>query len=164
LGASGSSDPLPQSTLINALLGAKLLADGVTPTTAKINLVKYGEPGADYSAEDAPYLAQVRRSTCLVRVAHIRQDMLVHRFAVPWLRELNVVDTPGTNAVFEQHQALTQQFLPRADLVLFVTSADRPFSASEREILRLIQEWRRKVRRLLLWHSSLTLRLSWLWW
>ncbi len=119
-----------KSTLINALLGQRLLADGVTPTTAKINIVKYGAAGDDHASDDAAYVAQ---------------DMCVHRFDVPWLREINIVDTPGTNAVFVQHQALTEQFLPRADLVLFVTSADRPFSASEREVLRLVQAWRRKL-------------------
>jgi GTPase Era involved in 16S rRNA processing len=120
-----------KSTLINALLGKKLLADGVTPTTAKISLIKHvGEAGRDNSSEDAGYVGQ---------------DIVVHRFDVPWLRDINLVDTPGTNAVFSQHEILTKQFLPRSDLVLFVTSADRPFSASEREVLKLIQAWHRKL-------------------
>ena len=113
------------------MLGKKLLADGVTPTTAKISVIKFGgEAGRDYSVEDAAFVAQ---------------DICVYRFDVPWLRDINLVDTPGTNAVFTQHESLTKEFLPRSDLVLFVTSADRPFSASERELLKLIQTWRRKL-------------------
>jgi ribosome biogenesis GTPase A len=37
-----------KSTTINALLGKKLLADGVTPTTSQISVIKYGEEGKDY--------------------------------------------------------------------------------------------------------------------
>ena len=38
----------------------------------------------------------------------------------------------GTNAVIQRHQEITEHFVPRSDLVLFVTSADRPFTESER--------------------------------
>lgn len=47
------------------------------------------------------------------------------------LRQLNVVDTPGTNVILERQQKITEEFVPRADLVLFVISADRPFTESE---------------------------------
>ena len=35
--------------------------------------------------------------------------------------------------------------MPRADIVLFVTSADRPFTESERAFLETIREWGKKV-------------------
>jgi hypothetical protein len=44
---------------------------------------------------------------------------------------MHVVDTPGTNVILERQQRLTEEYVPRADLVLFVMSADRPFSESE---------------------------------
>ena len=44
---------------------------------------------------------------------------------------MNIVDTPGTNVILERQQRLTEEYVPRADLVLFVMSADRPFSESE---------------------------------
>jgi len=37
----------------------------------------------------------------------------------------------GTNVILERQQRLTEEYVPRADLVLFVMSADRPFSDSE---------------------------------
>jgi predicted GTPase len=61
------------------------------------------------------------------------------------LAELSIVDTPGTNAVIRQHEALTTHFIPRADLVLFVTSADRPFTESERAFMAQIRDWGKKV-------------------
>ena len=39
------------------------------------------------------------------------------------LRDLSVVDTPGTNVILERQQRLTEEFVPRADLVLFTMSA-----------------------------------------
>lgn len=41
------------------------------------------------------------------------------------------MDTPGTNVILERQQRLTEEYVPRADLVVFVMSADRPFSESE---------------------------------
>src|SRR4030095_12077600 len=61
------------------------------------------------------------------------------------LREIHIVDTPGTNAVIREHEEITSQFVPRADLVLFVTSADRPFTETERAFLEQISDWGKKV-------------------
>ena len=67
------------------------------------------------------------------------------RLPVPWLSDAVIVDTPGTNAIVEGHTQLTEEIIPRCDLVLFVTSADRPFSESERDFLQRIWQWRKKV-------------------
>ena len=113
-----------KSAFINALLGHRFLAEGVTPTTAQIHLLKYGDEAGQRPAEN---------------------DMLVVTYPVEWLRDINIVDTPGTNAVIRRHQEITEDFVPRADLVLFVTSADRPFSESERAFIERIREWGKKV-------------------
>ena len=39
-----------------------------------------------------------------------------------FLRSVALVDTPGTNGLIEKHAALTQEVIPRSDLILFVTS------------------------------------------
>ncbi len=59
--------------------------------------------------------------------------------------DINIVDTPGTNAVIREHEEITSRFVPRADLVLFVTSADRPFTETERAFLEQIRDWGKKV-------------------
>ncbi len=113
-----------KSAVINALLGQEFLPEGVVPTTSELVLIRHSDaaeqPGAD-------------------------QGMAVRRLPVPWLQEVNLVDTPGTNAVIRQHQELTEHFVPRSDLVLFVTSADRPFSESERAFLQQIRDWGKKI-------------------
>jgi small GTP-binding protein len=59
--------------------------------------------------------------------------------------DLNIVDTPGTNAIVREHEKLTSEFVPRSDLVLFVTSADRPFTETERAFLEAIRDWGKKI-------------------
>ena len=113
-----------KSALINALLVRELLAEGVTPTTAKIHLLSWGETEGRETID-----AVSERLTAPVEI----------------LRQLSLVDTPGTNALDRSHEALTTDYVPRADLVLFVTSADRPFSESERVFLEQIREWGKKV-------------------
>ncbi|WP_456411436.1 dynamin family protein [Oceanithermus sp.] len=113
-----------KSSLLNALLGRELLREGVTPTTDRIQLIAYGEESAGRVEEPG---------------------LVVLQLPHPLLRDVRLVDTPGTNAVIEHHQILTERFLPRADLILFTTSADRPFTASERDFLELIKRWGKKV-------------------
>jgi hypothetical protein len=55
------------------------------------------------------------------------------------------VDTPGTNAIIRHHEELSRGFVPRSDLVLFVTSAERPLTESERAYLQLIRDWGKKI-------------------
>ena len=71
--------------------------------------------------------------------------MLTVTYPADFLREINIVDTPGTNAIIRRHEQLTQEFVPRSDLVIFVTSADRPFTESERAFMERIREWGKKV-------------------
>ncbi|MEO8499536.1 MAG: dynamin family protein, partial [Vicinamibacteria bacterium] len=104
-----------KSAFINALLGDRLVAEGVTPTTSRIQLLMHGAAIEKETTEE--------------------DGVLVVRAPIELLREINIVDTPGTNAIQREHEALTRKFLPRSDLVLFVTSADRPFTESERQFL-----------------------------
>lgn len=113
-----------KSAFINALVGQKVLAEGATPTTDQINVLRYG-----------PQPGQQRRE----------QDLLDVFNPAPFLQEISIVDTPGTNAVIERHQALTEEFVPRSDLVIFVTSAERPFTQSERQFLEKVKSWGKKI-------------------
>jgi small GTP-binding protein len=113
-----------KSAFINALLGARVLEEGVTPTTSRVGILEHGDEVARRTRPDG-----VEETTAPAEV----------------LKTVAIVDTPGTNAVLREHEALTRDFLPRADLVLFVTSADRPYTESERSFLEAIREWGKKV-------------------
>lgn len=113
-----------KSSFINALLGDKVVAEGVTPTTDRITLLRYGA-----SASETP----------------MGDYMVERQFPSDALQRMVLVDTPGANAIIRRHEELTREFIPRADLVLFITSADRPFTESERGFLEVIREWGKKV-------------------
>lgn len=113
-----------KSSFINALIGETVLREGVTPTTDMINILKHGPEATE----------------------RLREEFVLEiLYPAEMLREINIVDTPGTNAVIRRHEELTRDFIPRSDLVLFVTSADRPFTESERAFLEQIREWGKKV-------------------
>jgi ribosome biogenesis GTPase A len=113
-----------KSSFINALLGERVLPEGVTPTTDRINILRHG-PGVSEQLREAYLLERTHPAELL--------------------REINIVDTPGTNAIIRRHEELTRDFVPRSDLVLFVTSADRPFTESERGFLEQIRQWGKKI-------------------
>src|SRR4030095_6166389 len=75
----------------------------------------------------------------------VDESFTVYSYPLPLLRELNIVDTPGTNAVIRHHERLTSEYVPRSDLVLFVTSADHPLTESERQFLERILACGKKV-------------------
>lgn len=113
-----------KSALLNELLGARLLAEGVTPTTAAITLIRRGERESEEWRGPG---------------------LLERRLPSEALRSLAVVDTPGTNAIVRGHEELTREFVPRADLILVVTSADRPLTETERALIEAIREWGKKI-------------------
>ncbi len=114
-----------KSAFINALLGESELArEGVTPTTDRITVLRYGESPSERER---------------------REGVVEREYPSDFLREVAIVDTPGTNAIIRHHEELSRGFVPRSDLVLFVTSSDRPFTESEREYLELIRDWGKKI-------------------
>jgi len=113
-----------KSAFINALLGSKILEEGVTPTTTHVHVIKYG--------------AAVSRTP-------VETALDVITAPLELLQDINIVDTPGTNAIHREHEAITREFVPRSDMVLFVTSADRPFTESERAFLQGIRDWGKKI-------------------
>jgi small GTP-binding protein len=112
-----------KSACINALLHANVLEEGVIPTTHQVILLRYGE-----------------------QQERLLEPVLLEIFyPADFLRDITIVDTPGVNAVLREHERLTEEFIPRSDLILFVTSVDRPFTESERAFLERIRAWGKKV-------------------
>ncbi len=113
-----------KSAFVNALLGVDIAEEGVTPTTDRITLLRYADEPVEKGRPDG-----------------VREK----GFPIEFLREIAIVDTPGTNAIIRHHEELSRGFVPRSDLVLFVTSAERPLTESERGYLELIRDWGKKI-------------------
>lgn len=114
-----------KSSFINAMCGEHVLQDGPTPTTNRITLLTYGEK---------------------VEVKEVGDHLCQATYPLESLKNVTLVDTPGTNSIILEHAALTESFVHRAELVLFITSSDHPFTESERQFLQFLKgKWGRKV-------------------
>lgn len=107
-----------KSSIINALLGERILPEGITPTTDRITILKYGDVREEHKENGTHYIS-------------IPEERLKGVF---------IVDTPGTNVTLEQHEQITQQFIPKADIVFFVIGAERAVTGSEVKLIRFIKE------------------------
>jgi GTP-binding protein EngB required for normal cell division len=113
-----------KSSVINALLGEDILPKGITPTTDEITVMKYGDR-MEESAENG------------CRVISVPQERL---------KGLFIVDTPGTNVTVAQHERLTQEYIPKADIVFFTIGAERAVTGSEAKLIRFIKEgWLKNI-------------------
>lgn len=114
-----------KSCFINALVGRRICPEGPIPVTDRIHILLHGDTERERTVE----------------------EFVVERtFPLEILRNLSIVDTPGTNSIVRRHQEITEGFIPRADLVLFVTSIDRPFTETEHQFLSYIaRQWRKKI-------------------
>ncbi|KAJ1405153.1 P-loop containing nucleoside triphosphate hydrolase [Sesbania bispinosa] len=117
-----------KSTVINALLGERYLKEGVVPTTNEITFLRYTD-------------LDIEKQRC----ERHPDGQYICYLPAPILKEMTIVDTPGTNVILQRQQRLTEEFVPRADLLLFVISADRPLTGSEIAFLRYSQQWKKKV-------------------
>jgi small GTP-binding protein len=113
-----------KSTFINALLGDEVFAMGDLPTTRAISILRYGKSGPPES---------------------IGEHLQLYHYPLDVLHDLDIVDTPGTNSIERMEEEITRGFVPRADLILFVTSVLQPLTASELDFLTHIREWGKKV-------------------
>ena len=114
-----------KSSLLNALFGDEFAKVDVLPATDRVYIFRYGQE--EKSTEISPRLTE-------------------RYLPVPFLRDFNVVDTPGTNTMVKEHQMTTEEFMPRADIVLFVFSVANPWTQSNWEFLNFLQKtWLKNV-------------------
>jgi small GTP-binding protein len=140
-----------KSTFVNALLGEEVAPMGITPTTATINVLKYGaerkgrvvyldETSRDVPWNDVPGLlrgldaAEARR----IRVVEVL-------YPLETLQRVNVVDTPGLNSIHPEHEETAQRFIAEADAVVWLFTVDQAAKATEGAALSKIRAEGKKV-------------------
>lgn len=114
-----------KSTFLNALFGQDFSRTGIMPTTDKILFFKHGPK--HLVSPLTPTLDEVQ-------------------VPAEFLRDFHIVDTPGTNSIENEHQEITERFVPISDLVIFVFSAMNPWGASAWQFLdKVHKHWMRNV-------------------
>ncbi len=116
-----------KSSFINALLatGREITKVAPQPMTDTIQQILYGET----------------EETIVVN-PHLKKILL----PVEILREIAIVDTPGTNTIVAHHQEITESFIPASDLIVFVFEAKNPYRQSAWDFFDFIHaDWLKKV-------------------
>ncbi len=114
-----------KSSFINALLGEDVCEVAPDPCTAGIQELVYGEDRSKTTLGDHWERVRLPR---------------------PVLRDITIVDTPGTNSIIRNHQTITENYIPKSDLVVFVFPAKNPHTATAWEFLSLVRkDWHRKT-------------------
>ncbi|MEO1620846.1 MAG: dynamin family protein, partial [Cyanobacteria bacterium J06632_3] len=117
-----------KSSFINALLGSGEICEvGADPRTNMVTKIIYTE-GDGYSRETKPgELREIGRP-------------------VPILKQIAIVDTPGTNSPLQQHEDITKEFIPNSDLVVFVFFSKNPYTNTAWSLVDFAhQEWKKPV-------------------
>lgn len=114
-----------KSSFINALLQEEICAVNAAPCTDRIQQIIYSAEKTEQ--DDGKYFKKIG-------------------LPLDILKTIAIVDTPGTNSVIENHQEITEKFIPVSDLVFFVFPAKNPHTQSDWKLLDFISnEWHRKV-------------------
>jgi ribosome biogenesis GTPase A len=116
-----------KSSFINALLDTdkEICKVAPMPMTDTIQQIVFGE--AEFIETINPYLKKIHQP-------------------IEILKEIAIVDTPGTNTIVEHHQEITERFIPYSDLIVFVFEAKNPYRQSSWEFFDYINaEWHRKI-------------------
>ena len=107
-----------KSSLLNSLIGADLAITGVNETTATINWFKHGNkeqegrfrvewrdrPGEEFPLSDIVNWVGDSEKARATRHIEFFKD-------IPYLRQANIVDTPGSRSVISDHTEVLQDFL-----------------------------------------------------
>jgi tRNA U34 5-carboxymethylaminomethyl modifying GTPase MnmE/TrmE len=114
-----------KSSFVNALLGENVCKVAPDPCTDTIQQILYGDE---------------------VQVVNVNPHLKKIYTPAEILKEIAIVDTPGTNTISAHHQEITESFIPASDLIVFVFEAKNPYRQSAWEFLDFIRdEWRKKV-------------------
>jgi small GTP-binding protein len=112
-----------KSSLINALMGERVLDVGATPTTSKVAILRHG-----------PALQRSQAG-----------DVETVFFPHPLLERVSLVDTPGLESIFKKHDEVTRKFLHRADIVWMVMLATQAASATNIEYLQSLRAYGKRI-------------------
>jgi GTPase SAR1 family protein len=139
-----------KSTFINALIGEKVLTSDVTPATAVVTKLTYGQqkriighfqdgkteifaPGSleELTAERHGKWTAIRKKLSFVEV----------QLPIDMLRKITLVDTPGLNSEHAHHTQATNMFLERADYAIWLFNCQYAGSSTETAQIRKLNEY-----------------------
>ena len=139
-----------KSTLVNALIGEEVVPMGILPTTAHTCFIRYGprktarvvyreqaerDPQEERTVEVNFQEARRRMDQETDQIAHL-EFLYPH----PQLRSITFRDTPGFNALDDEHDEIASETLEEAEAILWVFDAKQTLSRTELDRLQQIED------------------------
>jgi len=130
-----------KSSLLNALLGKKILPTGAIPITKKINYIKYSNHEQikimyKNGREEIIDIADEKLLKTAMKEEEI--DYLVLYYPLEILKNITFIDTPGLNSNSELDTIITKKILEKSDGIIWLTSINK---AADYEESKFIQEY-----------------------
>ena len=129
-----------KSTFVNALIGRKVCPTDTDICTSTVTCIKYGEKVkatrlyGDFSNLKTQEIDfdDIERYT-VGSAEEIDNTVCIEiELPLPELQKgMTIIDTPGVGGLDPRHAALTNFFLPRADITLFMTDVNEPLTTTE---------------------------------
>lgn len=129
-----------KSTFINAILEEEILKSDVTPATAVVSMISYGEERKvlahfrdgntkEYSFEELSNITAEGDDS----KKELRNDIKYVELFIPKeiLKNITIIDTPGLNVDNQLHIQATKEFMNEADMVFWVFSSGKAASGTE---------------------------------
>ncbi len=135
-----------KSTFINALLGEKILPSFTSETTATLNFIRHSSKAKNNEFANVHYndktiknlktfdidiLSEYCSTKSSINVAKEVKCIDIYYDSKFLKNNITIVDTPGLNGIAEHHFEMTLSQIERANVCVYMFSADRPGSSSD---------------------------------
>ncbi len=136
-----------KTTFINALLGEDILPTAIIPLTSIITILTYGdklEITTFFENGNEKEIKLDELSSYVTEKYNPKNEKKVSRVEIkypsPYLKNgVQIIDTPGIASVHEHNTKTTYEYLPQADVAIFLTSVDPPLTEAELHFLHDIK-------------------------
>lgn len=136
-----------KSTLINGLLGTKVLPTGSIPTTGAITEVVISQEKKTPVFQKITKQAEIYPcSQSEMSALAMQQDDSIMRLRVQAachyseLNGMRLFDTPGYGSLIEKHDEILKEFIPNSDVVVYVISYRIGLQEADAKFISLLKE------------------------
>lgn len=114
-----------KSSFINALTGEQICRVDADICTDKVQQIVFSQE---------PY------------IEHIEKFFDIKGVNAEILKDISIVDTPGTDSIIAEHEGITRKFAPNSNLIFFVFPTMNPHHSSSWEMLNIMKDlWSRNI-------------------
>lgn len=137
-----------KSSLVNGLIGEKLMPVGIIPITSAVTRIQYGDRNTTVHFENGAIEEIVKEDLPLYVSEQKNPDnekgvSLVTLYnKSSFIREgLTFVDTPGVGSIHKHNSEAAYSFVKESDAVIFLLSVDSPINEIEIEFLKRTRQY-----------------------